>query len=188
MRKILFFIVTVLFSLTTKANGITLKYGDASILEKSDIVASVSFDYSNTLIEDKPAMTYLKEHGDDFVKDWPKDNQALQTIFVKRWNKKNKKGFQVTENDNAVYRMIITVSKLDMGSFGASFAIGMGAGGAKMSGKVELYKKGVREPVLILDVDGQTGKSEWTEQQRRTSLYNELADDAIECLKDAKKK
>ena len=185
MKKFILISFITLTSIVANANGIVFKSGDASMLKKSDITVTVCFDYSNTEIEGKPAMTYLKEHGENFVKDWPKDNNELQKVFVQRWNKENKKGLQLTDDEKTEYRMVVTVTKLDMGSFGASFVVGMGAGGAKMSGKIELFKKGNNEPSFVLDVDGQTGKSEWTEQQRRISLYKELADDAVDCLKDA---
>lgn len=188
MKKLIFLLVMACSVLKLSAEeSIVIKSGDASIVKDATIVASVVFDYSNTMLDGNPLMEQLKSRGEDFVRDWPQESKECEAEFVIRWNKKNKKGLQVTADEGKSYRMVVTVDQLDMGSFAASFLLGMGAGGAKMSGKVNLYKEGEADPVLSISVDGQTGKSEYSEQGRRTSLYKELVDDMLDVLKEANK-
>lgn len=82
--------------------------------------------------------------------------------------------------------MIFDVNELDMGSGAASFFIGFGAGGAKMSGTMYLLKGKNSVPVLTVEIDGQTGRSGVTEIARRMDLYGELAEDMVKTLKKTK--
>ena len=94
--------------------------------------------------------------------------------FMKKWNKKNKKGMKASETGGA-YRLVIKPTELHFGSAALALTIGFGAGGMKMSGTMELYQG--KKRVLVIKVDEQTGKSKMTETQRYRSLMEELADD-----------
>lgn len=187
MRKIFFLFVFVVFTTTSSFAGITVKSGSVAVVNEQGTVASFVFDYSKLLIEDKPMMEYLKGRGDDVVRDWPKESAACEEEFLNRWNQQNKRGLTLTENSDAKYKMVITVEKLDLGSFGASFVVGFGAGGAKMSGKIEIFENGNAQPILTLTVVDQTGRSKLTEQKRRANLYRELVDDALKEIKEYQK-
>lgn len=82
--------------------------------------------------------------------------------------------------------MVFDVNEMDMGSGAASFFIGFGAGGAKMSGTMYLFQGTNSVPVLTVEIDGQTGRSGMTEIARRLDLYGELAEDMVKAMKKTK--
>ena len=82
--------------------------------------------------------------------------------------------------------MVFDVSDMDMGSGAASMFVGFGAGGATMSAKMYIFKKGNNIPVLVVNINGQSGRSGMTEIVRRVDLYGELAEDLVETLQKTK--
>ncbi|MDR3118545.1 MAG: hypothetical protein LBU44_03890 [Mediterranea sp.] len=185
-KKMISFVLAAMTVTSLCAGDINVKSGDVSVVKNPNNLATIQFSYAQTLVEGKPLMEYLKERGDEFVKDWPKESQVCEKAFYRRWNSKNKKGLKLTDNPNVPYRMIITVDKLDLGSFASSFLVGFGAGGARMSGTIEIYEKEKNICLLTLTINNQTGHSAYTEQKRRADLYKELVDDVIEVIKEIK--
>lgn len=188
MRKFLLTaILMVVVSLPTLAKGsIKVECGDLSVINNPDITATVVFDYTNLVIEGKPYMEHLKSKGSDFVKDWPSESLTSETYFIKCWNHDNEDGLQVTATAGNEYKMVFDVSEMHMGSGAASMLVGFGAGGAKMSAMMYLFKGDNKVPVLIVKIDGQTGRSAMTELARRTDLYGELAEDLVEAIQKTK--
>lgn len=131
-------------------------------------------------------MEHLKSMGNDYVRDWPSQSLASESYFMQCWNKDNKNGLQVVSTGENEYSMIFTVSEMDMGSGAASMFIGFGAGGAKMSAMMYIFKGNNNVPVLTVEIDGQTGRSAMTELARRVDLYGELAEDLVKTLEKTK--
>lgn len=187
MNKIILTVLMVVMSLPILAKGsIKVECGDLSIIKNPDITATVVFDYTNLEIEGKPYMEHLKSKGSDFVRDWPSETLTSETYFIKCWNHDNEDGMQVTATAGNEYKMVFDVSEMHMGSGAASMLVGFGAGGAKMSGMMYLFKGDNNVPVLVVKIDGQTGRSGMTELVRRTDLYGELAEDLVETIQKTK--
>lgn len=168
------------------AGNINVLSGDLSVINNPEITATVIFDYSDLMIEGKPWKEHLESRGEDFVRDWPTESTQSEAYFIKCWNKDNKKGLQVTTTKGKDYTMVFDVNELDMGSGAASFFIGFGAGGAKMTGMMYLFQGDNSVPVLTVEIDGQTGRSGMTEIARRLDLYGELAEDMVKTMKKTK--
>ena len=131
-------------------------------------------------------MEHLRSRGNDFVRDWPQESTTSENYFIKCWNHDNEDGMQVTSSPNQDYIMVFDVSDMDMGSGAASMFVGFGAGGATMSAKMYIFKKGNNIPVLVVNINGQSGRSGMTEIVRRVDLYGELAEDLVETLQKTK--
>lgn len=185
MRKLLL-LALLLATAPSWAGDINILSGDLTVIKNPEITATVIFDYTDLMIEGKPWKEHLESRGEDFVKDWPSESTQSEAYFIKCWNKDNKKGLQVTTTKGNDYTMVFDVNEMDMGSGAASFFIGFGAGGAKMSGMMYLFQGNNSVPVLTVEIDGQTGRSGITEIARRLDLYGELAEDMVKTMKKAK--
>lgn len=188
MKQRILFLLTVLFMAAPSfARGeLNVLSGDLSVFKDPDVTATVVFDYSNLEIEGKQWEKWLKEHGDDYVRDWPDQTVACEEYFIKCWNHDNDEGMQVSSSKGKAYTMYFVVNEMNMGSGAASMLIGFGAGGAKMSGMMYVFKGNSDVPVLTVEIDGQTGRSSMTETGRRLDLYGELAEDLVKTLKKTK--
>lgn len=185
MRKLLL-LALLLATVPSWAGDINVLSGDLSVVKNPEITATVIFDYSDLMIEGKPWKEHLESRGEDFVRDWPAESAQSEGYFIACWNKDNKKGMQTTLSKGNEYTMVFDVNEMDMGSGAASFFIGFGAGGAKMSGTMYLFQGTNSVPVLTVEIDGQTGRSGVTEIARRLDLYGELAEDMVKAFKKAK--
>lgn len=74
-------------------NPVTVKAGNPVVFNETS-QALVVVDYSKTMVKDQTLDAYLKSRGEDFVRDWPQDQDKALEYFVVRFNKKNKKGMQ----------------------------------------------------------------------------------------------
>ena len=186
-NKVLGVLITLLLvSVASYAGNITIVSGDLSFFKNPSIRATVKFDYNDLILEGKPYMEQLKSRGDDFVKDWPSESTTSEAYFIKCWNKDNDEGMQITKSEGNEYLMYFHVKEMHMGSGAASMFVGFGAGGASMSGTMYIFKNLNSVPVLVVDIDNQTGRSGMTEIVRRTDLYGELAEDLVKTLKKSK--
>lgn len=176
MKKIILVLLTFVTANHLMADSrVTL--GDANILNDASATFNIVFDFSNTIVEDIPYKEYLASRNADWNRDWPSDQKEGINTFIKKWNKKNKKGMQATNMENAPYTLVIKPTSLHFGSAALSWIIGFGAGGMKISGTLDLYKGYTK--VLSIKVEEQTGKSANTETQRFKSLMGELAQDTL---------
>lgn len=75
-------------------NPVTVKAGNPVVFNEAS-QALVVVDYSKTMVKDQTLDAYLKSRGEDFVRDWPQDQDKALEYFVVRFNKKNKKGMQI---------------------------------------------------------------------------------------------
>ena len=186
MKKIIFILFTICTATIGKAGDIKVLSGDLSVVNNPSITATVRFDYAALYIEDQPYMEYLEKRGADFVRNWPSESQMSEDYFIKCWNHDYKKGMKLSVAAKSDYMMVIVVNEMDMGSGAASYFIGFGAGGAKMSGMMYLFKGNNHVPLLTVEIDGQTGRSGLTEMVRRNDLYGELAEDMVKAIQKTK--
>jgi hypothetical protein len=125
MKRAFLFVFVVITALCVHAEeNIRVKSGNVSVIKKKD-VASLFFDYSTTVAEGQPLMEYLKERGDDYVRDWPDEREECEYTFLKEWNSKNKKGLKLTKDTDAAYRLVVTVEYIDFGSSENLFLSGL---------------------------------------------------------------
>lgn len=180
MKKIVLVLLTLVTANHLMADN-RVTSGDANILNDASAAFNIVFDFSNTIVEDVPYKEYLASRNADWNRDWPSDQKEGINSFIKKWNKKNKKGLQATTMESAPYTLVIKPTSIHFGSAALSWVIGFGAGGMKMSGTLDLYKGDSK--VLSIAVEEQTGKSANTETQRFKSLMEELAEDALNDIK-----
>ncbi len=179
-------LVLLLVSVPSFAGDITVLRGDLSVVRNGANRATVIFDYTDLILEGKPYMEQLRSRGEDFVRDWPSESVASESYFIKCFNKDNDDGMQVQAAGNNEYLMYFHVTKMHMGSGAASMLVGFGAGGASMSGTMYIFKNRNPIPLLVVEIDNQTGRSGMTEIVRRTDLYGELAEDLVDALEKTK--
>ena len=112
MKPLYSFITALLLTVLTtgvyaQKNNMVVESGSASVIKQHKAVC-MEWDYSNTqIVEFKhngkdytEAMTldeYLKQRGDDFVRDWPKDHQYAEGLFASFFNQR------VSKKYNALY-------------------------------------------------------------------------------------
>lgn len=174
MKKLLILIAAVFATVSAMADS-KVTQGDVNVLNDNSVTFSIEYDFSKAVVEGKPYKQYLASRDADWNRDWPNDQEKGKQMFVRTWNKKNKKGMQASEQKGGAYKLVIKPTSLHFGSAALSWVIGFGAGGMKMSGTMELYKG--NKSVLVIEVSEQTGKSRATETQRFESLMEELAKD-----------
>ena len=186
MKKIFALFFSFFIAASSWAASIKVLSGDLSVFNDNGITASLIFDYSNLKIEGTPYKKWLKDKGSDYVRDWPEQTVASEEYFIRCWNKDNDEGIQVSSTKGKPYIMVIDAREMDMGSGAASMLVGFGAGGAKLSGTMYIFKSGSNVPLLSVEIDGQTGRSAMTELARRVDLYGELAEDMVKTIKKTK--
>ena len=145
---------------------------------------------------------YNKKQGADWVKDWPEVKRAVVNATAwekypgrKCFNKKNKKGVQITVNpqiwkayqssksedekdklkahcvwenpSKAKYKFVLTVSQIDMGSGTASaFGMSMSTGGAILSGTIKLIEIKTGKTLATIDVKNSKGIGNYSQRTR----------------------
>ena len=66
-------------------NPVTVKAGNPVVFNETS-QALVVVDYSKTMVKDQTLDAYLKSRGEDFVRDWPQDQDKALEYFVVRFN------------------------------------------------------------------------------------------------------
>lgn len=186
MKKVMFCLVCLFCTGALFAgNPVTVKSGDVSVL-KGKNKALLEFDYSATKVGDKTLDEYLKDRGEDFVRDWPNDKIRAASYFVERFNKKNKKGMQITSDEEAAgYTVVVHVKTLDMGNGGSAFVpfSSAKAGGVIMTGTIDIVDKNTQNVVCNLYVDEVKGLGHVSEAIRIGLAYFALADKMYDLVK-----
>lgn len=148
--------------------------GDGKVMQEAGKTATLVIDYSNTKVEGEPLKQNLQKRGDEFVRDWPKLDEASKKTFVENFNKRNKKGLQIVEEGDADYKIKFIVDKLDFGNTGTAVVFGGfgSAGGAEVTGTIVVTDKAGKEVVKydIHEVRG-GGTTDFTEGKRMASCY-----------------
>lgn len=168
-------------------NPVTVKAGNPVVFNETS-QALVVVDYSKTMVKDQTLDAYLKSRGEDFVRDWPQDQDKALEYFVVRFNKKNKKGMQIGRHlTDAKYKMVIYVDYMDMGNGGSSsnpFA-SVKAGGVIMKGRCDVIDMKAGQYVCRMVFDEVKGLGHPSETVRLGMTYFELASNIFKLAKDA---
>ncbi len=180
----LFFILAGIFTAFAKPDVEVVK-GSLAELKSSNAKVYVRWDYSNSTIEDKPVNTYLKEHGDDWVRDYKSEIKRAEDNFRERLDDKSKDVSTVTNEKDADYTIVMKVKNFNYGQTALAVAVGFGAGDAHLYGTMEIYKKGQSKPIAVLNVDGVPGTG-YGNEIRRENAYRELAENLAKLIKKAK--
>ena len=188
MKKSAIFLFILVASILTAAakSDVEVIKGSLAELKSSDAKMFVRWDYSNSTIEGKAVKTYLKEQGPDWERDYDAEIARAEENFRERLADKSSDVTTVTSEQTADYIIVMKVSDFQYGSAALSAAVGFGAGDAHLSGKMEIYKKGSKTPIAVLDVDGVPGAG-YGNEIRRVNAYRELAENLSKLIKKAKK-
>lgn len=168
-------------------NPVTVKAGNPVVFNETS-QALVVVDYSKTMVKDQTLDAYLKSRGEDFVRDWPQDQDKALEYFVVRFNKKNKKGMQIGRHlTDAKYKMVIYVDYMDMGNGGSSFNpfASVKAGGVIMKGRCDVIDVKAGQYVCRMAFDEVKGLGNPSETVRLGMTYFELASNIFKLAKDA---
>ena len=187
MKNIVLVIFAVLAGVTiaTAKPDVTVIKGSLVELRKSNAKMFVRWDYSNSTIEGKEVNAYLKERGDDWVRDYDAEITRAESNFRERLDDESKDVQTTTDESSAEYTIVMKVRDFKYGQTGLAVVVGMGAGDAHLSGTMEIYKKGQSEPIAVLDVDGVPGAG-FGNEIRRVEAYRELAENLAKLIKKAK--
>ena len=168
-------------------NPVTVNAGNPVVFNETS-QALVVVDYSKTMVKDQTLDAYLKSRGEDFVRDWPQDQDKALEYFVVRFNKKNKKGMQIGRHlTDAKYKMVIYVDYMDMGNGGSSFNpfASVKAGGVIMKGRCDVIDVKAGQYVCRMVFDEVKGLGHPSETVRLGMTYVELASNIFKLAKDA---
>lgn len=187
MKKTLLAILIILAGIATATAkpDVTVIKGSLLELKKSNAKMFVRWDYANSTIEGKEVNAYLKERGDDWVRDYDTEIAKAESNFRERLDEESKDVQTTNDENSAEYTIVMKVKDFQYGQAGLSVAIGFGAGDAHLTGTMEIYKKGQAEPIAVLDVDGVPGAG-FGNEIRRVEAYRELAENLANLIKKAK--
>ncbi len=181
MKKYLLLIVMAMVSLTSWADA-DIKSGSLKDLKNPDVRILVTWDYSKMLIEDKDPQDFLKEKGDDWVKDYPAEVAAGESAFDVLFNKKDKKYALITDDEDAAqYEFIIHVKAFHYGSTAAAIVFGGFSRGAHIEGSVEVVKLSDKTNVATIEFDC-SGSAAYGNEARRILAYQDLAKDLAKLI------
>ncbi|MDR0895170.1 MAG: DUF4421 domain-containing protein [Prevotellaceae bacterium] len=188
MKRLSVWLCIILYATTTyAANPVSVKFGNPSIF-KQRVKAVIEFDYSNAKVGKKDLNTYLKDRGENFVRDWPQDKITAGNLFITQFNKKNKDGLQIVANtETATYKIIVHVQDLDMGNPASSFIPFSPAksGGCIMSGIIEIMDINANNIVCSLSVNKVKGMKSVSETSRIGLMYYDLAKCVCDLIEDS---
>lgn len=166
---------------------VLLKDGNLVVFKQKE-QALVELDFSKTMVKDQTLVDYLKGRGEDFVADWPKDQDRALEFFTYRFNKKNKDGLQVSKDaKDAKYKMIIHVDWMDMGNGASGFMpwSSSKAGGVILKGTMDIIDQKVEKYVCRLSFDEIKGNGNPSETARLGGAFFVLATKIFKQAKNA---
>ena len=187
MKRLLLLVAGLLCAVTMFAkDDVSLEKGSVKELKGSKAKVCVKWDYSNSTIEEKPVAEFLKEKGEDWVRDYDKELKVAEAAFLAAIDDEAGKHITVLVDESpSEYVMVIKVKNFYYGSTQATFTVGFGAGDARLWGKVEIYRKGENEPIAVLDVDG-VHAGGFGNEMRRATCYAQLGENVGEIIKKGK--
>ena len=159
--------------------------GSLSELKGSKAKVCATWDYSNSTIEKQEIKAFLKEKGSEWERDYEIEIKRAEDNFLSRINDKTNDIQAIVDKDAAEYEIIIKVRDFDYGKTALAVVVGFGSGDARLYGTMEIYKKGIEQPVAVLDVDGVPGGG-YGNEKRRVEAYRELAELLAKLIKKSK--
>ena len=150
-------------------DAICLIWGDASCLNEKGKVISVLVDFDNaTVVEFDKSFNventlgsiaeYNKNHGEDYVRDWPQDCFVLEKSLCDKMNASFKSTFRMDVNPkDADYLFYVKVGLFDFGHF--VFVGSFKDGGTITKGLVEIYDVKTESCVAVLDINYLRGRN-----------------------------
>lgn len=156
MKKIFLLLICSFYVLSMAAfdNSVKFVSGDYSVLKNPSNVLGIELDMSKaTEFESgKSWENYIKDNGEDYIRDWPDEKKKLSLYFQVQYNRKNKKGAQIDiESENTEYVVIVRPGVIDVGSRASGIA-SMFVGSAAQGG--ESYIKSCEIDVVKRSKDG----------------------------------
>lgn len=170
---------------------VKLEKGSIYELKNEDVRVNIVFDYSQCKIEGKEVDAFLKEKGEDWVKDYPMELQKAELVFKDQFNDECDYA-QVIDSD-APYKIVVKIVDFDYGDRGAAFNpfnFSAKSGGAKIEGEIEVYKQGEDAPIAVLKIEDARGNNAITagNEIRRVMAYYDVAEDLAKAIDKAKNK
>ena len=160
MKKSLLLLVLLIpmYSIA-KENKIKIISGDPQVLFQSGKSMSLKIDYSGLKIEGIPAMDYLKNKGEDHLRDFPRDNKEAEEWFIGRWNHEKEKFVSIKDTLPVDLKMRIHITEMDPGSGGAAFWVG--SGGITISGRIYVKDSSNKDLLNIIFTDYKAKPTDW---------------------------
>ncbi|MBR6054091.1 MAG: hypothetical protein IKP46_01975 [Bacteroidales bacterium] len=179
MKKFLLLAAAILVSAMAFAKDYLYPtFGDISVLKDKANTIFVQFDYTQATVSGINFFEWQKARGEEWVRDWPREEAEIRDYFTRYFNKKNKKGAAlVSDPAIATHKMIITPSMIDMGNTGGAFVPGFNpkSGGAVLWGTIEVLDNRTGQTVLVLKMDEIRGNSGYSETIRLKLAVYDLA-------------
>ena len=188
MKRFLLLVVGLLCAVTMFAkDDVSLEQGSVKELKGSKAKVFVKWDYTNSTIEKKAVGEFLKEKGEEWIRDDDKELKVAEAAFLAAVDDEAGKHITVMidSESECEYVMVIKVSNFNYGNTQTMFMVGHGAGDARLWGKVEIYRKGESEPMAVIDVDG-VHAGGFGNEMRRATCYGQLGLSVGEIIKKGK--
>lgn len=170
-------LATIAFVANAKDDRVTFISGNNKAMTESGKTAIVEFDYTQTICEGKPLPEYLAERGEEHVRDWPALALSSKNKFCDKFNSKNKKGVQITDNADADLKITVAITKMHLGSVAGAVLMGGRTGGAEVCGTITVANNKTGETIAqyeIFEVRG-GGSYNFTETKRMAATYEAVA-------------
>ncbi|WP_143049207.1 hypothetical protein [Prevotella sp. kh1p2] len=199
MKKLLLLTLALVMamSMSAKKKYITLQSGDVQVLNQPGKTALYEFDYSKTICEGKPLEQYLKDRGEENVRDWP--GECIETqdnYFMPRWNDESKMNISLIKEGKADYKIVVHVTDLDLGSTAAAMFIpsfSRKTGACEVSATVDVIDLSNNQTVCVLNVNKLRGVNmrafevASSETRRRGLTYKKMAQLICEFAQESNK-
>lgn len=190
--KRFYFLVFVLLGVANgfaAENPVSVKSGDVSVF-KEKAVMNVVFAFENATVGDSVSIDeYYAAKEDEDLESFKTSFDNANVVLAERFNKKKGKKIGVTlfagESIESKYTMVFDVYNMELGFAGGSFIpfTDGKTGGMELTGILRIKDKSTGNVVCELNVDGVTGVSSYTFNQRAQMVCWELAKQLIKAVK-----
>ncbi len=163
-RIIVVFASLLASSIMFAQNKVTVESGDLSVLKEKK-TATIVFDFSDAMVGERTLKEYLKSKGDDYLNDWPSDQQAAGDYFIKEFNHRRGITMKLRESESVKksdYKIVLTVLYYNPGNQVAKNIPLIAKGGATtISGYIEIFDKSTKnnDCVCKIAIDEVSGAS-----------------------------
>lgn len=190
--KRFYFLVFVLLGVANgfaAKNPVAVKSGDISVF-KENATMDVLFNFDNATIGDSISIKdYYAQKEEEDLESFSISFDNANVVLAERFNKKKGKKIGVTlfagESIESKYTMVFDVYNMELGFAGGTFIpfTDGKTGGMELTGILRIKDKSTGNVVCELNVDGVTGVSSYTFNQRAQMVCWELAKQLIKAVK-----